>query len=303
VRASGLHGAGSGVEGDRMAGRLAGKVALISGTASGQGQWAAQAFAAEGARVVGCDLDAAGAEETLGMVQAAGGEMTSLHPVDLTTDDGARSFIDFGVESFGDFDILYNNAATARAGLVEELSVADWDWNMAHEVTLVFLPVKYAIPVLRRRGGGAIVNVGSIAGMVGSGMPGNAPGNLVHCVAKAAVIRLTETLAIELSPIGVRVNCVSPGVIDTPQLRPFLGEDPASPMRELFSSNFLIKRIGEVEDIVNAALFLASDEASYITGVNLPVDGGFSASGGVGQPTTALAEAVEASMIRFDQPS
>jgi meso-butanediol dehydrogenase / (S,S)-butanediol dehydrogenase / diacetyl reductase len=286
-----------------MAGRLAGKVALISGTGSGQGRCAALTFAREGAKVVGCDVNAEGAQETLEMVTAAGGEMTSLHPVDLTSEDGAKAFIDFGVESFGDFDILYNNAATARAGLVEELSRDDWDWNMEHEVTIVFLPVKHAVPVFRRRGGGAIINVGSIAGMVGSGMPGNAPGNLVHCVAKAAIIRLTETLAIELSPLDVRVNCVSPGVIDTPQLRPFLGDDPNSTMRQLFWSNFLITRIGEVEDIVNAALFLSSDEASYITGVNLPVDGGFSASGGVGRPTTALAEAVEASMIRFDPPS
>jgi NAD(P)-dependent dehydrogenase (short-subunit alcohol dehydrogenase family) len=138
--------------------------------------------------------------------------------------------------------------------------------------------------------------------MVGSGMPGNAPGNLVHCVAKAAVIRLTETLAIELSPLNVRVNSISPGVIDTPQLRPFLGDDPDSAMRQLFASKFLVRRIGEVEDIVDAALFLASDQASYITGVNLPVDGGFSASGGVGQPTSALADAVAASMIRFDEP-
>jgi NAD(P)-dependent dehydrogenase (short-subunit alcohol dehydrogenase family) len=131
-------------------------------------------------------------------------------------------------------------------------------------------------------------------------MPGNAPGNLVHCVAKAAVIRLTQALAIELSPLGVRVNCVSPGVIDTPQLRPFLGEDPGSPMRRLFASQCLVPRIGEVDDVVNAALYLASDEAAYVTGINRPVDGGFSAAGGVGRPTAALEEAVQASMVRFE---
>jgi NAD(P)-dependent dehydrogenase (short-subunit alcohol dehydrogenase family) len=283
--------------------RLDGKVALISGTAGGQGRQAAITFAREGARVVGCDTNAQGAEETVAIVRAAGGEMVSLHPVDLTDEDGARSFIQFGVDAFGDFDILYNNAAVARAGAVEELSRDDWDWNMGHEVTLVFLSIKHAVPVFRRRGGGAIVNVGSIAGMVGSGMPGNAPGNLVHCVAKAAVIRMTEALAIELSPLNVRVNSVSPGVIDTPQLRPFLGDDPDSAMRRLFRSNFLVPRIGEVDDIVNAALYLASDEASYVTGVNLPVDGGFSASGGVGRPNSALADAVAESMVRFDAPS
>jgi NAD(P)-dependent dehydrogenase (short-subunit alcohol dehydrogenase family) len=170
---------------------------------------------------------------------------------------------------------------------------------MANEVTLVFLSVQAALPVFERRGGGTIINVGSIAGMVGSGMPGNAAGNLVHCVAKAAVIRLTENLAIELSTRNVRVNSISPGVIDTPQLRPFLGEEPDAPLRVLFASKCLIPRIGEVEDIVNAAVFLASDESSYITGVNLPVDGGFSASGGVGRPTSEVDDAVAAAMTRF----
>jgi meso-butanediol dehydrogenase/(S,S)-butanediol dehydrogenase/diacetyl reductase len=294
--------AGRGDKGSDMALRLDGKVAAISGTAGGQGRCAALTFTREGARVVGCDRDEDGAAETVDMVRAAGGQMTSLAPVDLSEDAGAKAFVDFAVAQYGDFDILYNNAAVARAGLLDELSREDWDWNMANEVTLVFLTTKHAVPVFRRRGGGVVINVGSIAGMVGSGMPGNAPGNLVHCVAKAAVIRLTETLAIELSPLNVRVNSISPGVIDTPQLRPFLGDDPDSPIRRLFTSNFLIRRIGDAQDVVNAALYLASDEASYVTGVNLPVDGGFSASGGGGQPTTALADAVAASMIRFDSP-
>ena len=282
-----------------MSGRLAGKVALISGTAGGQGRRAAIHFAAEGAKVVGCDVKVAEAEETVAMVRAACGEMVSMQPVDLTDEDAVQAWIAFAVEQFGDFDILYNNAAVAKAANVEDLTREDWDWNMANEVTLVFLAVKHALPVFERRGGGTIINVGSIAGMVGSGMPGNAAGNLVHCVAKAAVIRLTENLAIELSTRNVRVNSISPGVIDTPQLRPFLGEAPDAPLRVLFASKCLIPRIGEVEDIVNAAVFLASDESSYITGVNLPVDGGFSASGGVGRPTSEVDDAVAAAMTRF----
>ena len=282
-----------------MPGRLAGKVALISGTAGGQGRRAAIHFAAEGAKVVGCDLKVAEAEETVAMVRAAGGEMVSMQPVDLTDEDAVKAWIDFGVDAYGDFNILYNNAAVAKAANLEDLTREDWDWNMANEVTLVFLAVKHALPVFERRGGGAIINVGSIAGMLGSGMPGNAAGNLVHCVAKAAVIRLTENLAIELSTRNVRVNSISPGVIDTPQLRPFLGEAPDAPLRVLFASKCLIPRIGEVEDIVNAAVFLASDESSYITGVNLPVDGGFSASGGVGRPTSEVDDAVAAAMTRF----
>jgi NAD(P)-dependent dehydrogenase (short-subunit alcohol dehydrogenase family) len=282
-----------------MAGRLEGKVALITGIASGQGRAAAIRFAAEGASVVGCDLKVEETKETLAMVESAGGRIASLQPVDMSDESGVRAVVDFAVESFGGFDILYNNAAVARAAALEDLERADWDWNMANEVTLVYMAVRHALPVFKQRGGGAIINVGSIAGMVGSGMPGNASGNLVHCVAKAAVIRLTENLAIELSPYNVRVNCISPGVIDTPQLRPFLGDDPDTPMRRLFAGKCLIPRIGEVDDIVNAAVFLASDEASYVTGVNLPVDGGFSASGGVGRPSSELEDAVSAAMTRF----
>src|SRR4029078_1850712 len=142
----------------------------------------------------GCDLNEAGARETVEMVTAAGGEMVSLQPIALTDEAAVQSWIEFAVDAYGDFDILYNNAAVARAASIEDLRREDWDWNIANEVTLVFLAVKHALPVFERRGGGAIINVGSIAGMVGSGMPGNAAGNLVHCVSKAAVMRLNENL-------------------------------------------------------------------------------------------------------------
>jgi NAD(P)-dependent dehydrogenase (short-subunit alcohol dehydrogenase family) len=281
--------------------RLAGKTALITGTAGGQGRCAALMFAAEGATIIGCDLKEAEDAETVAMVRQGGGSMTSLDGVDLSDEAQVERLIDFAVDQAGGFDILYNNAAVARAATLEDLTREHWDWNMANEVTLVYMTVRHALPVLKRRGGGAIVNVGSIAGMpVGSGMPGNAPGNLVHCVAKAAVIRLTETLAIELAPHRIRVNSVSPGVIDTPQLRPFLGEAEDAPMRRVFASKCLVPRIGKVEDIVHAALYLASDEASYVTGVNLPVDGGFIVSGGVGLPTDEVEKAVLAAMTEYD---
>jgi len=283
-----------------MPGRLAGKVAVISGTAGGQGRQAALQFAAEGAKIVGCDVKVAEAEETVELVRAAGGEMVSFQPVDLTDEGSVIQWIADAEAAYGGFDILYNNAAVAKAANLEDVERADWDWNMANEVTLVYMAVRHALPAFERRGGGVIINVGSIAGMVGSGMPGNAAGNLVHCVAKAAVIRLTENLAIELAHRNIRVNSVSPGVIDTPQLRPFLGEEEDAPLRVLFASKCLVPRIGQPEDIVNAALFLASDEASYITGVNLPVDGGFSASGGVGRPTNEVDEAVAKAMTRYD---
>ena len=212
-----------------MQGRLAGKVAVISGTAGGQGRQAALQFAAEGARVVGCDVKVAEGEETVELVRAAGGEMVSSQPVDLTDEAAVEQWIADADAAFGGFDILYNNAGVAKGANLENVTRGDWDWNMANEVTLVYLSVKHALPVFERRGRGTIINVGSIVGMVGSGLPGNASGNLVHCVAKAAVIRLTENLAIELAHRNIRVNSISPGIIDTPQLRPFLGEEDDAP--------------------------------------------------------------------------
>lgn len=268
-----------------MAGRLAGKVALVTGTADGQGRAVALRFAREGARVVGCDLKAGLAQETVDMVRAAGGEMVSMQPLNLDDEEQVKSWIDFAVEQYGDFDILYNNASGVRGGTIESLSRADWDFNLANEITILFLATKHALPVFKRNGGGVILNTGSIAGMVGAAMPGNVPGNLVHNVSKGAVIRMTEHLAVELSPHNIRVNCVSPGLIDTPATRPLLdlGAEDA------FLRGMLIRRAGQSDDIAKAAVYLCSDEASYVTGVNLPVDGGWSASGGLGQPDPEVA--------------
>lgn len=268
-----------------MAGRLAGKVALVTGTADGQGRAVALRFAREGAKVVGCDLKADLAQETVEMVRAAGGEMVSMQPLNLDDEEQVKAWIAFAVEQYGDFDILYNNASGVRGGTIESLSRADWDFNLANEITILFLATKHALPVFKRKGCGVILNTGSIAGMVGAAMPGNVPGNLVHNVSKGAVIRMTEHLAVELSPYNIRVNCVSPGLIDTPATRPLLdlGAEDA------FLRGMLIRRAGQSDDIAKAAVYLCSDEASYVTGINLPVDGGWSASGGLGQPDPAVA--------------
>lgn len=281
-----------------MGGRLEGKIALITGTGGGQGRAAALLFAREGAKVVGCDLKVEGAEETTRMVKDAGGDMVSMQPVNLSDEAAVQRWIDFAVESYGDFDILYNNASGVKSGTIETLTRVDWDFDLANEVTLIFLAAKHVLPVFKRRGGGVIVNTASVAGMVGAAIPGNAPGNLVHNVAKAAVLRLSENLAIELAPWNIRVNAVSPGIIDTPATAPLIGQE-GSEMRRIFMDSILVPRVGQPDDIAYAALYLASDEASYVTGANLVVDGGWVASGGVGQPKLEVIDVLQRTMAAF----
>lgn len=263
-----------------MAGRLEDKVALITGTADGQGRAAALAFAAEGAKIVGCDLKAELAEETVELVRSQGGEMVSLQPLNLSDESAVARWVDFAVAQYGDFDILYNNASGVRGGTIESLTRADWEFDMTNEVTLLFLATQQALPVFKRRGGGTILNTGSVAAMVGAAMPGNVAGNLVHNVAKAAVLRLTVNLAVELSPWNIRVNTVSPGFIDTPATRPLLEAGGREPVERAL----LNPRIGRPEDIAMAAVYQCSDESDYVTGANLVVDGGWVAGGGVGRP-------------------
>ncbi|MCG2635138.1 MAG: SDR family oxidoreductase [Gammaproteobacteria bacterium] len=264
-------------------GRLDGKIALITGTGGGQGRDAALLFAKEGAKIVGCDLKVEGAAETVEMVKAAGGEMVSMAPLNLSDEAEVKKLIDFAVETYGGFDILYNNASGCRFGPVTELSREDWDFTLDNELTLIFLAVKHGAPVLEKRGGGVIINTASVAGMTGAGaMPGNVPGGLAHAVTKAGVIAMTRVLACELSPQNIRVNSIAPGLILTPGLEPLVG-DPESPFRKGYMNAQLIKRVGLGEDIAHCALYLSSDDASYVTGANFVVDGGLSAAGGAGR--------------------
>jgi len=250
--------------------RLAGKVALISGTAGGQGRAAALLFAAEGARVVGTDREAAGAEETVRLVRAAGGSMTSLHPLDLTSDADAASWVASAVAEHGRVDVLYANAAATRFAPVAELEPAEWSWVLRHELDVVYLPLRHAWPHLQRSAG-SVVLVGSTAGVSGS----TTNPRLAHTVTKAGIIGMTRQLAAEGAPHGIRVNCISPGMIRTPATESdLLAAD--SPMRTIARA-IPLQRIGEPEEVVRCALFLASDEAGYVTGANLMVDGGWSA--------------------------
>jgi meso-butanediol dehydrogenase/(S,S)-butanediol dehydrogenase/diacetyl reductase len=254
-------------------GRLAGKIALITGTGTGIGRTAALTFAREGARVVGCDVNVAGSEETVALVRAAGGTMTAMAPVDLGDAQAAAAWVDEAVAVHGGIDILYNNASTQRFGALDELSVQDWDFTIRNELDLVYYTVRAAWKHLIANGGGSIINVGSIAGMRAvEFMPQNA-----HSAAKGAVIALTLQLVAEGGRHNIRANLVSPGMTETPNTAPLLA-DPPPELAAVLARNPL-RRHGQPQDVVNAALWLASDEASYINGNNIVVDGGFSTLG------------------------
>lgn len=252
-----------------MTGRLAGRVAVITGTAGGQGRAAAELFASEGAIVVGCDRDATGAAETVELVRAAGGTMTSTHPLDLTDDAAVAGWIADIVTEHGRIDILYANAGATRFAPIDETSADEWSWVLRHELDIVFLPVHHAWRHLSD--GASIVLVGSTAGLTGS----VSNTRIAHTATKGGVIAMTKQLAAEGAARGIRANCVSPGMILTPATRGDLLADD-HPMRTI-ATKIPLGRIGEPIEVARAALFLASDDASYITGANLVIDGGWSA--------------------------
>jgi len=280
-----------------MSGRLQGKTAVITGTGGGQGRVAALRFAAEGARVLGCDLKAEDSEETVRLVRAAGGEMESLHPLDLSDEGAVQQLMGTARELFGGLDILYNNAGGVRLGTIEGTSKEDFEFTLTNELTIVFLAVKHALPLFRERGGGSIVNTASIAGVRGGwSIAGNLPGLFAHCVSKAGLIRMTEVMAVELAPLGIRVNTISPGAILTPGTEPFLGDPEVG---AAFEASALVPRVGEPDDIVNAAVYLASDEATFATGSNFVIDGGWVASGGGGVADPEVQAAVDRALPGF----
>ena len=249
-------------------GRLDGKRALVSGTGGGIGRATALLFAREGAHVVGGDLNPATSEETVKLARDGGGRMDAVAPADLATEQGARRWVEAAVDLADGVDILVNNASAIRFGPIDQLSFADWSFTIRHELDIVFLCTQAAWPHLVAAGGGAIVNVASISASRGAFfMPQNA-----HGAAKGGVLALTYQLVIEGGPHGIRVNAVSPAMTQTPQTTPLL-TDPAGPGKSI-AARVPLGRWGQPEDVAHAILFLASDEASHVSGANIPVDGG-----------------------------
>jgi NAD(P)-dependent dehydrogenase (short-subunit alcohol dehydrogenase family) len=243
---------------------LEGKIALITGTAGGQGRVACGIFAREGAKVIGCDIRAPENEETVRSLREAGGEMTGFAPVDLTDPGQVERFVAAAANLYGGIDIVYNNAGAARFGPIAEMPIEDWRATISGELDSTYLVTRFAWPHLVARGGGVVINVASMAGMIGFPEPPMA----AHVAANAGLIGLTRQLAVEGAPVGIRVVNISPGAIVTREA------DLDPDQREAIAARTLLKRWGRPSEIVEVAAFLASDRASYITGANIPVEGG-----------------------------
>ena len=243
--------------------RLRDKVAIVTGGASGMGAATARIFAREGARVVVADV-----LETEGRAVASGiGEAARFERLDVTDEENWKSVVERAPAHFGKLDILVNNAGISGSGYQDLLDTGAWHTVMGINATGVFLGMKYAFPAMRAAGGGSIVNFSSISGVVGQdGI------HMAYNASKGAVRTMTKSAAVQWGRDRIRVNSVHPGVMP-PMRSSGRTDDPA--FRAELLRNVPLGRAGEVDEVANAVLFLASDEASYITGVELYVDGGY----------------------------
>ena len=245
--------------------RLAGKVALISGAASGMGRSEATIFAGEGAKVVVGDLLEAEGNDVVDAIAKAGGQARFVK-LDVTDEKSWQAAVASAVSTFGKLDILVNNAGISGTFDPDTLSVSAWDRLMNVNAKGVFLGMKYAVPALEKAGGGAIVNISSISGFAGQDRV-----HMAYNASKGAVRIMTKSAAVQFGP-NIRVNSVHPGIL--PPMR--TSKASADPVwRERSVRHIPLKREGRVEEVAYAVLFLASDEASYITGTELVVDGGY----------------------------
>ena len=245
--------------------RLKEKVALITGGGSGIGRASCCLFAEHGARVVVADLAVEGGEQTVRDISAAGGQASFVR-ADVSKSADVQEMIRHTVQTYGRVDILFNNAGiegpSAKLANYDEDA---WERVIAIDLTSVYLGMKYVIPHIVQQGGGVILSTASVAGMVGF------PGSGAYAAAKAGVTNLTRLVALEYASKNIRVNCICPGIIATPMAQRVMGERPDDRVVRLEP----IGRLGQAQDIANAALFLASDESSFATGAPFVIDGGY----------------------------
>lgn len=251
--------------------RLKGKVAVITGAGMGQGRESALLFAREGARVIVADISAKAGQETVRRIERRGGKALFVEG-DVGVERDVKRMIEAGVKKFGALHILYNSAGVLwrdRDRSVTETTEPNWDRVVAINLKGPFFVAKYGIPYLIRSGGGSIINVGSVAALCGSTVPQDA-----YASAKGALASLTKSLAVQFARHNIRCNIIHPGFIETSMQAPSLRNQGK---RKSFEASIPLGRIGHPREIASVALFLASDESSYVTGAEIVADGGFSA--------------------------
>ncbi|MCE2401202.1 glucose 1-dehydrogenase [Candidatus Poribacteria bacterium] len=247
--------------------RLKDKVAIITGAASGIGKATAKLFAEHGAKVVIADIDEHGGSRTVTDIQGAGNEAIYVK-TDVTIKNDTEQMVNQTVKTYGKLDILFNNAGIAMRLPVSELPEEDWHRCLDVNLTGVFLCAKAAIPEMQKNGGGSIINMSSIYGIVGADV------RAAYVASKGAVTNLTRGMALDYAEDNIRVNCICPGFVETPLVAGVI-KNPEEYQK--LANKHPMRRLGQPEEIAYGALYLASDESAFVTGIALPIDGGYTA--------------------------
>lgn len=248
-------------------GELDGKVAIVTGAASGIGRAAVELFANEGAAVIAADTNIEGGQRLADELARKGGGCAFVR-ADVSKESDVAAMTDLALSQYGRLDVLFNNAGIeGDQAPTADATLDNWEKVISINLKGVFLGLKYGIRAMLRNGGGSIINNASVAGLVGfAGIP-------AYCASKGGVVQLTRTAALEYATEGIRVNCLCPGVIDTPMVERFTHDNPE--MLQQMESLEPVGRLGRPREVAELALFLASDRSSFITGTAIPVDGGF----------------------------
>ncbi|MDN6626903.1 MAG: SDR family oxidoreductase [Pisciglobus halotolerans] len=241
------------------------KVVIVTGAASGFGRDTSLLFAEEGAKVIAVDFNKEGVNETVEQIKTAGREATSIQ-ADVSSDEDVHNFMKKAVQTYGKIDILFNNAGIYVPGKADEVSEDDWDKMMNVNLKSVYLGSKHAVPYMKENGSGVIINTASAAGIIGF------PNAVAYAASKGGVVSLTKAMAVDYASENIRVNCICPGTGETGLTKEVLENEQ---LREMFLAPIPMGRFAQPQDIAKAALFLASDLSAYLTGVALPVDGGW----------------------------